>query len=79
MTPTKPADQGPLGPMEVDVRIPGSWVRFISYCQTEIPHGDMKIKVVNGQPVKLLESKPDIRFDKDSAIPGIPSPSELRF
>ena len=53
----------------LEIRISESWVRFVRFCQTRVPNGDIKIKVVNAQPTKLLEVKPDVRFDKEETIP----------
>lgn len=53
---------------ELDVRVPESWVRLVRWCQVAFPNGDIKIKIVNSQPTKLLEYKPDIRFDKEPSV-----------
>ena len=58
---------------DIEVRIHESWINLVRYCQEQIPFGDIKIRIVNGQPTELLESRPRVRFDK---LPSIPT-SEL--
>ena len=50
-------------------KIPASWLRLIQYCQTELPHGELKVRIVNGEPTALLEAHRAIRFDKSETIP----------
>jgi len=55
-------------PVAMDTRevvVSPSWIRFIRFCKTKVPNGDIKIKIVNGEPTRLLEKKEDIRFDKE--------------
>ena len=56
---------------ELEIRISQSWVRLVRFCQAEFPNGDLKVRIVNGQPTELLEQKPRIRFDKEVTIPGV--------
>ena len=54
---------------EIEVRVHESWINLVQYCRDQIPFGDIKIRIVNGQPTDLLESKPRVRFDKQPSIP----------
>ena len=54
---------------DIEIRIPESWINVVRYCQEQIPFGDIKIRIVNGAPTELLESKPKIRFDQELSIP----------
>ena len=54
---------------ELEVRVHESWINLVQYCRDQIPFGDIKIRIVNGQPTELLEQKAKIRFDKQSSIP----------
>lgn len=54
---------------ELEIRISQSWVRLVRFCQVEFPHGDLKVRIVNGQPTELVEAKRKIRFDKEQSIP----------
>ena len=56
---------------EIEIRVSPAWIRLIRYCQTEFPHGDLKIRIVNAQPTDLLEERRRIRFDKETTIPEI--------
>ena len=52
----------------VDVRISRAWLKFIMWCQNESPFSDVSVQIVNGQPTKLLQRIPDVRFDKDQEL-----------
>ncbi len=54
-----------------DVRAPLSWIRFVRFCQLEIPFGTVGVRLVAGQPTILLKSKREVRFDKMETIPEI--------
>jgi len=54
---------------ELEVRVHESWINLVQYCRDQMPFGDIKIRIVNGQPTQLLEQKPSIRFDKQGTIP----------
>ena len=54
---------------DIEIRIPESWINVVRYCQEQIPFGDIKIRIVNGAPTELLESKPKIRFDQELTLP----------
>ena len=56
---------------EIEIRVTPAWIRLIRYCQTEFPHGDIKIRIVSAQPTELLEEKKKVRFDREATIPGI--------
>ena len=49
---------------DIEIRIPESWINVVRYCQEELPFGDIKIRIVNGAPTELVESRPRIRFDR---------------
>ena len=53
---------------DVEIRIHESWINLVRYCQDQIPFGDIKIRIVNGQPTELLEAKAKVRFDKQPSI-----------
>ena len=53
----------------VEIHVTEAWIRFIRYCQTELPHGEVKVKIVNGDPTQLLGFSRSVRFDKPETIP----------
>ncbi len=72
MSPKNAEDKVYLIP-ELDVRVTEAWVNFINWCQQTAPYADIAIRIVNGQPTKLISCTPDIRFDKQASIPqGLP-------
>ena len=54
---------------EIEVRIPESWINVVRYCQEQLPFGDIKIRIVNGAPTELLESRARVRFDRSTITP----------
>ena len=61
-----------IEPTGLEIRVSQAWVRVIRFCQTEIPHGQLCIKIANGQPTDLVEehTKRRIRFDKEETVPA---------
>ena len=55
-TKTKPQDRTWLVP-DLEVRVNESWIRLVRYCQTQLPFGEIRIKIVNAEPTKLIDSK----------------------
>ena len=53
----------------VEMKVSKAWAKFMSFCQTEVPYGNVKIKLENGQPTDLLEAKRKVRFDKEATLP----------
>ncbi len=51
---------------ELDIRVSKAWLNFIVYCQSTFPHGEISIKIVNGQPTEMIDKKEKIRFDRES-------------
>ena len=51
-----------------EIKVSESWLRLIRWCLLECPHGEIKVKIVNGEPTTLLESRRNIRFDKPLTI-----------
>lgn len=65
----KPAEQS-VSTAEGEIRIiREEWFNLILFVEEHIPHGDIKIKVIDGVPRKLLDVKQDIRFDQPDSIP----------
>lgn len=56
---------------ELEIRVSSSWIRFIRFCQVNIPHGQVCIKTANGNPTDLVPeyTKRRVRFDKEESIP----------
>lgn len=50
---------------ELEIQVSKNWLRLIRYCQVELPHGEIKIRIVNGQPTDLIEEKRKRRFDRE--------------
>ena len=48
-----------------------AWANFISFAKTQCPHGHIDIRIVNGEPNKLIKFERDIRFDKVDTIPKV--------
>ena len=46
-----------------------SWLRLIEYCKTELPYGELKVRIVHGEPTVLLEARRAVRFDKVETVP----------
>ena len=55
---------------QVEINVTDAWIRFIRYCKIKIPHGEVTIRIVNGEPQKLVSATPNIRFDKQSTLPS---------
>ena len=55
---------------ELNIRIVPAWVRLIRFCQQDLRHGQICVKIVNSQPTSLVEefTKRSIRFDKEESI-----------
>lgn len=55
---------------ELEIRVSKSWVRLIRFCQTNVPHGQVCFKTVNGEPTDLVDelTKRRIRFDKEETL-----------
>jgi len=56
-------------PKTEDVKTTPAWKELIKFCADSFPHGELKIKIVNSQPMELLEMKRRIRFDKQATVP----------
>jgi len=56
---------------ELEIRISPAWIRLIRFCQMNIPHGQVCIKISNAEPTDLVpeHTKRRIRFDKEESIP----------
>ena len=54
---------------ELEIRVHESWINLVRWCQEQMPFGDIKVRIVNGQPTELLEKIPRVRFDKQTTIP----------
>ena len=67
--PSKSEEKWYLVP-EIEVRVHESWINLVQYCRDQLPYGDIKLRIVNGQPTELLEQKAKIRFDKQPSIPN---------
>lgn len=55
---------------ELEVRVHESWINLVNWCQTQMPYGDIEIRIVNGQPTERLSYHPKVRFDKKGSIPA---------
>ena len=57
---------------ELEVRVSPSWVRFIRWCQVNVPYGQVCIKINNAEPGDLVpeHTKKRVRFDKEESIPS---------
>ena len=53
-----------------DIRPTAAWLRLIAFCKNEMPHGEISLRIVNGEPTTLLSQKPTVRFDRPSTIPA---------
>ncbi len=53
----------------IEVRVSKAWIRFIRYCQVELPHGEIRVRIVNGQPYDLLDYKRKLNFSREETIP----------
>jgi len=55
-----------------DARITPAWLRFILHCQrphpSGMPHGEVTVKIVNGEPTRRISDKPDLRFDRSGDL-----------
>lgn len=54
---------------KLEIRLTQSWTEFIRFCQAEAPYSDVTVKIVNGNPTKLISFKRDVRFDRKETIP----------
>jgi len=51
------------------VSVSESWIRLILFVQRTLPHGELTVRIVNGEPTELVASKRRVRFDKPDTIP----------
>ena len=51
-----------------------TWQNFINFLDTDFRDGELTIRVVGGQPIKVVGGKRDIRFDKERISPHRPDP-----
>ena len=58
-----------IEPEFVEMRVSRNWIRFISFCRDQCPHGNVNVRILNGEPTKLVDVKREIRFDKSETIP----------
>ena len=58
---------------ELEVRVHESWINLVRYCQTQIPYGDIKIRIVDGRPTELLEERQKVRFDRNPPVSVAPT------
>ena len=54
-----------------ELNINYAWANFIQYCRLKIPYGQIKVQIVNGFPTRMLDEKPDVRFDKPNSLPKV--------
>ena len=56
---------------EIEVKISPNWVRLIRWCQVNLSHGQLCVKIVNFEPTDLVPeyTKKRVRFDKESEPP----------
>jgi len=57
---------------ELEVRVSPSWIRFIRWCQVNVPYGQVCVKINNAEPGDLVpeHTKKRVRFDKEDTIPN---------
>ena len=51
-----------------NVNITDAWRAFILYAREVVPHGEISIKIANGEPTDYVSSKRKLRFDKPGDI-----------
>ena len=56
---------------ELDLTVSVAWLRLISWCQRNIPHGQICYKIERGEPTELVSehTKRKVRFDKEDILP----------
>ena len=59
------------------LKISTAWANFILYCQKVVPYGDIKIRIVNGEPRDLLSTDRKIKFDQPQTLPSWPESQGL--
>ena len=52
-----------------DITVTEAWINFMRFCYQEFPHGEITIKIVNSQPMDVINYKPKINFGKKQTIP----------
>ena len=50
---------------EINITITSAWVNLITYCQANLPYGNLFIEINNGEPRRKVKEVPSIRFDKN--------------
>lgn len=50
-------------------KVTEAWLRLIQFTRDAVPHGEITVKIVGGEPTELLASKRRIRFDKPELTP----------
>ena len=52
-----------------EIKVTEAWLRLIRFCIMELPHGEIRVRIINGEPATLIDYRRNIRFDKPGTIP----------
>jgi hypothetical protein len=72
---TSPNKEGYLIP-ELAIRISPAWVNLVLYCQQNLQHGKLAVKINNAEPTELdwKNTSLRVRFDKQDPVSMLHSP-----
>ena len=56
---------------KVNLEVSPAWANFMLFAK-RYPFSELKIEITQGEPRKLLEIVPNIRFDKPETLPKPP-------
>lgn len=57
------------GQTSEEISVTAAWLRLIDFVRLELPHGELKVRIVNCEPTELIEAKRKVRFDKPQTLP----------
>jgi len=55
---------------ELNITVSVAWLRLITWCARNVPHGQVCYKIERGEPTELVSehTKRKVRFDKDEVL-----------
>ena len=64
---------------ELDLRVSVAWLRLISWCQRNVPHGQVCYRMEKGEPTELVPqyTRRKVRFDKDEDFTSVPDSDKI--
>ena len=62
-----------------ELRITHTWANFILYCRRYLKYGEIRVRIVNGEPTEPLDEKAKRRFDKPETLPDMVEEEKINW